>query len=482
MRYNNNMKILLLPTTLTSSFIWSLILSILQQQTDMVEIQTHQTYHLELYVVLDNALYKSFDSDSDALITRTQHIVNQVDTIFRHHNVRVHLAGIEIWSQADRIQVNSDYGTVLAHFNTYAMRETKFDGADHVHLITGFNSFDENVVGLAYVNTMCSLRHATGFTTDSKHTSTHRTAAILAHELGHGLSIGHDLDSCSCPGGTNRCIMSAYVVYPTAQHLSSCSLQSLQTYLDSYKSACMLNKPNMTTLSSNINNNKCGNNIVDDGEDCDCGDPYFCNNPCCDAHTCRYTQYDAQCFEGACCTKDCKLIPAGMLCRNIKEDDRFDGHSTSSCDLPDYCDGQNPVCVDSYKEDLTSCDDSQGLCRNGECISHRLQCKAIWRGETTTVANPQCFELLNKRGDSSGHCGRTNGHYEPCPTKDTSCGKLYCTGMPNFYDMKVGWSRWYKSITLRVDSVVHRCVMADFVSGRSQPDQGKSMFVHLDVK
>ena len=128
-----------------------------------------------------------------------------------------------------------------------------------------------------------------------------------------------------------------------------------------------------------------------------------------------------------------------MLCRNIKEYDRFENGSTSSCDLPDYCDGQNPVCMDSYKEDMTSCDGSQGLCRKGECISHRLQCKAIWRGENTTVANPQCFEVLNQRGYPSGNCGLTNGHYKPCPIKDTSCGKLYCTGMPNFSDMKVGW-------------------------------------------
>ena len=462
------MKILL-PMTLI--FItWSLLLS-LKQQTEMTEIQAHRTFHMELYLVLDHTLFTAFNNNTDTLITRMQHIVNQVDTVFRYHRIRVHLVGVEIWSQADRIKLKNDYSSVLTQFNTYAMGERRFDGADHVHLITGYNSFNKNVVGLAYVDTVCSLSHATGFTTDSKYSSTHRTAAILAHELGHGLSIRHDSHTCSC-AGRHGCLMNPYVVYPIAKYFSSCSVEGLQTYLDSYKSKCMLNKPN-TTATITSNNNKCGNNMLDEGEDCDCGDPYFCNNPCCDPNTCRFTRDGAQCFEGACCTKDCKIKHAGTICRNVKEDDRFDKLSSSSCDLPDYCDGRNPICVDSYKEDLTPCDDSQGLCHQGNCMSRRLQCKAIWSGETTTRANTQCYEELNRRGDSSGHCGQTtNGQYKPCPAKDTSCGKLYCTGIPNYRDMKMGWSRWYRSITLRIDTNVHQCVMANLVSGRGQPDQG----------
>lgn len=46
----------------------------------------------------------------------------------------------------------------------------------------------------------------------------------------------------------------------------------------------------------------CGNNIVEDGEDCDCGTIEECykQDPCCDPITCKLTK-DAECASGPCC-------------------------------------------------------------------------------------------------------------------------------------------------------------------------------------
>lgn len=48
--------------------------------------------------------------------------------------------------------------------------------------------------------------------------------------------------------------------------------------------------------------------VVDDGEDCDCGLPSNCRNPCCDPATCRFVK-DAKCATGGCCNPKVRSSP-----------------------------------------------------------------------------------------------------------------------------------------------------------------------------
>uniref|UniRef100_A0A3Q3E4H9 Disintegrin domain-containing protein n=1 Tax=Hippocampus comes TaxID=109280 RepID=A0A3Q3E4H9_HIPCM len=50
---------------------------------------------------------------------------------------------------------------------------------------------------------------------------------------------------------------------------------------------------------------KCGNGYVEEGEECDCGEPEECANPCCNATTCTL-KGDAVCAHGQCC-HDCQV-------------------------------------------------------------------------------------------------------------------------------------------------------------------------------
>lgn len=44
----------------------------------------------------------------------------------------------------------------------------------------------------------------------------------------------------------------------------------------------------------------CGNNFVEEGEQCDCGIKELCNNPCCNSETCKFFE-NATCATGQCC-------------------------------------------------------------------------------------------------------------------------------------------------------------------------------------
>ena len=45
---------------------------------------------------------------------------------------------------------------------------------------------------------------------------------------------------------------------------------------------------------------ECGNMFVEEGEECDCGLPGRCDNPCCNPHTCKL-HVNATCATGDCC-------------------------------------------------------------------------------------------------------------------------------------------------------------------------------------
>nr|XP_014339394.1 PREDICTED: disintegrin and metalloproteinase domain-containing protein 12-like isoform X2 [Latimeria chalumnae] len=225
--------------------------------------------------------------------------------------------------------------------------------------------------------------------------------------------------SCNCRASSDKggCIMTPSTGYPFPTIFSSCSKKDLDISLGKGIGMCLFNVPEVKEL---FGGQKCGNGYVEDREECDCGEPEECMNPCCNASTCTL-KLGAVCAHGLCC-EDCKLKPAGTPCRD----------SSNSCDLPEFCTGANPHCpANVYLHDGHPCYGVDGYCHNGMCQTHEQQCITLW-GQGAKPAPGICFERVNSAGDPYGNCGKdSKGLFTKCETRDAKCGKIQCQGGAN---------------------------------------------------
>ncbi|KAK7901196.1 hypothetical protein WMY93_017965 [Mugilogobius chulae] len=173
--------------------------------------------------------------------------------------------------------------------------------------------------------------------------------------------------------------------YPFPTVFSTCSKKDLAASLEKGVGMCLYNMPEVKVL---YGGQKCGNGYVEEGEECDCGEPEECMNPCCNATTCTL-KGDAVCAHGQCC-EDC--MPS-LPCQRYLHD----GHS---------------------------CHDVEGYCYNGICQTHEQQCITLW-GPGAKPAPGICFERVNSAGDPYGNCGRIPKALSPNVRRG---GRILCRG------------------------------------------------------
>lgn len=136
---------------------------------------------------------------------------------------------------------------------------------------------------------------------------------------------------------------------------------------------CLRDNNNVPTITAG----ECGNGIVEEGEDCDCGNDE-CSD-CCDGSTCRFRE-GAVCDNaaGPCCT-DCQFASAETVCRA----------STGSCDLQETCTGDSDVCPeDRHAANGDSCgNDSSLFCASGQCTNRDMQCREQLNRNRTSISS-----------------------------------------------------------------------------------------------
>jgi len=280
---------------------------------------------------------------------------------------------------------------------------------DNGVLLSG-HDFEQSTVGLAWVSTMCSS--ASSSVNQVWNDNAAYAAKIVGHEMGHNFGMWHDDGEASSfvplnPTTLASCAANAYIMSPYLSQLNTQWSECSRLYLSSFLSGSGPNKysPAMCLENLPAPGPICGDGVREGDEECDCG-PLGCAgvDPCCDQATCKLKPQASCSAMDACCTQTCQLVTdTTTVCRA----------AVSSCDIPERCDGINPVCpLDTYSPPGSSC--AGGMCFELNCLSHASQCAEI---------NPELSAACPfAQGDNHGTIGGPD-----------SCGLLHCASSPFAY-------------------------------------------------
>lgn len=264
-------------------------------------------------------------------------------------------------------------------------------------LVTTCNTGSE--IGVAWLGTLCQANSTNQ--TDSIVAGTNVIAAsssagsywrTLAHELGHNYGANHDCDSSTCGTSTACCPLSTsvcptagnYLMNPSASfsasEFSPCTIGQICTNIGqkTITTTCLTTNENVKLDGAAT----CGNGIVEEGEDCDCGGEAGCGtNSCCEPTTCKFTTgsvCDSQ--ISACCTEQCQFASAATVCRP----------STGFCDPAETCSGSTGSCPpDAFAKNGQSCG-TDLQCASGQCTSRNLQCTQQMNGSRSSCDDVTC--------------------------------------------------------------------------------------------
>jgi hypothetical protein len=366
----------------------------------------------------------SYTGDFNSTDSVRQNVINQVNTasdLFQStFNITLGLRNLTVSdaecpgtaSQAAPWNIGCNTGTITDRLNQFsAWRGSQPDDNAYWSLWTTCNTGAE--VGLAWLGQLCN----TGSTSqqDGGGNSQSVTGAnvvartptewqVFAHETGHTFGAVHDCDQSACadtnfvnsgqccPLSSSSCDADArFLMNPFSAggitDFSPCSVGNICSALGqgSVRSTCLTDNRDVTVITGN----QCGNGIVEDGEDCDCGGAEGCrNNPCCNPQTCKFAT-NAVCDPSneGCCTTQCQFAGSGTVCRA----------STGQCDPQEVCPGNNGTCPpDSTASDGDDC--GNGLkCASGQCTSRDAQCRTVMGAYTsdndTYACNSQTCQL-----------------------------------------------------------------------------------------
>ncbi|XP_063886954.1 uncharacterized protein LOC135114799 [Scylla paramamosain] len=372
-----------------------------------------KTLFVEAVVLADHSLYRHYKSHQGAK-QRIAQVLSVANRVLGGLGVVVVAADLRVWSR-DEIRVTSRLDTNIAGLQEHRLsllRQFPGQPNDHTILLTRKKMRGGGGSCGAPLRGMCRRQQSVSVVQDEGEGPS-VTGVALAHQLGHSLGMEDDSEdpdnACRCDAPT--CVMSRQFRNGSSPGLawSACSRQSFDSALETLALSCLSNAPTRMHRTSS-----CGDGVVDDGEQCDCGPAEFCDNPCCVADTCRLMPH-ASCASGSCCDlQTCTPKAPGTVCRA----------AVTECDLPEFCSGHSEYCPrDVTRPDGEAC--NEGHCFRGECGSREGQCKRVW-GDSASAAPSECYSALNVRGSSGGNCGLRTGGFRRCHEEESLCGTLHC--------------------------------------------------------
>ncbi|XP_065071254.1 zinc metalloproteinase-disintegrin-like MTP8 [Rhopilema esculentum] len=400
-----------------------------------------ETKYVSLVLVNDKRQFVRLKSNLTEAVRRALEIGNHVDSMLKTVKTRAAIVYVETWNIMDLINVKEPAGETLTEMRKYNKDALvhnllkKGIRRDNVQLITGID-FEGLVVGMAGIGTICGLS-STGVNMDN-HANARKTAGTVAHELGHNLGMAHDTPGCSCGG--SPCVMAA-TGGGIPIGFTGCSLTALDRRITDGLASCLFDIPPKL-----FGPPVCGNDFLEEGEECDCGSVLECNATgaaaCCNATTCKLHS-SAECAVGSCC-KDCKFLKQGTICRKRE----------TECDLEEACNGKSHECPGNfYLEDGVACKNDTAYCFEGGCRTHNEQCEILW-GKGAKKAHDYCFRE-NMDGTKWSSCGENSlKQMIKCAEKDIFCGTVQCKDTPHSFPiLGTGDAARYKGVTVIVNGV-----------------------------
>ncbi|KAB0383312.1 hypothetical protein FD755_005229 [Muntiacus reevesi] len=319
------------------------------------------TKYVELVIVADNREFQRQGKDLEKVKQRLIEIANHVDKFYRPLNIRIVLVGVEVWNDIDKCSISQDPFTSLHEFLDWRkMKLLPRKSHDNAQLISGVY-FQGTTIGMAPIMSMCTAEQSGGIVMMMTVATTHPGTRRMHRPF--------------CSLATD--VLPPSRRFPFPMMFSSCSRKDLEASLEKGMGMCLFNLPE---VKQSFGGQKCGNGYVEEGEECDCGEPEECQNLCCNATTCTLKP-DAVCAHGLCC-ENCRLKPAGTACRD----------PSNACDLPEFCTGASPHCpANVYLHDGHPCQGVDGYCYNGICQTHEQQCVTLWGpGSDAKCGKIQC--------------------------------------------------------------------------------------------
>ncbi|KAM4836957.1 disintegrin and metalloproteinase domain-containing protein 20-like [Thomomys bottae] len=363
-------------------------------------------WFLELAIVVDNGRFVFRGRNVTVVEMDVVMSVSVVNDRYNLLDVDMVLTAIEIWTDKNPVDEDTIDGMLM---NFCLWKEYKLRGRvvqDSVYiiikqplcLIRSTFSFHAGVCNRDNCGIICATDNGIGEMT-----------VFLTHELGHTLGMWDDEETCTCE--KKICIMNNAL--KPADTFSNCSYNSFFKTIAEKK--CMYNSPN-SVPDVVIRHKLCGNGVVEDEEECDCGSLKTCvTDPCC-FQNCTLKE-GAMCASGLCC-RNCQFLPKGIVCRA----------QNGVCDLPEWCNGSSSRCPeDVYAEDGLSCLE-RGICYKKICTIRENHCRALF-GEDAKSADLSCYLAMNTQGNRFGHCGIEQGRYKRCKPEDALCGRIQCEGI-----------------------------------------------------
>ncbi|XP_039074101.1 ADAM DEC1 [Hyaena hyaena] len=236
--------------------------------------------YIDLFLVLDNTFYNIYKGNLTLIRSFLFDVMNLLNVIYNTIDIQVALVGMEIWSDIDKIKVVPRTGVTFTNFlNWHHSNLEKMKAHDHAQLLSGIG-FNNRHVGMAASNSLCSPSSVAVI--EAKKKNSVALVGVMSHELGHVLGMPDVPYYTKCPSGS--CVMNQYLSSKFPKDFSTSCRSHFERYILSKNPKCLLQAPIPKNI---ITKPVCGNQLLEVGEDCDCGPPKKCSNPCCEAMTCK---------------------------------------------------------------------------------------------------------------------------------------------------------------------------------------------------